>query len=672
MRFYRIEATILSDVDIPRRRTDEFDDFAENMQNLSQRFYLNSDKKDIVFGINTDKDNRMRLGAIINENSDIKKVLDKYMKLCGFEADYDLIEEQTLEFLRANLRMADGADFIDDDCDLADKFGIGELFGRYCGLRYDDNILEPKSREQIVSEAQRHLYSESFLPEIDRIYAGKKLKTPIGHPVHYFIRTRFDETRRELCRSLISALYENGRILNRRYVYADFGVNDDFNENALKALYRSCEGGVMVIRYRSKNEGGENGPFARSGRHKIEGICRTAKEFRKSVLTVFWTELDSVKTRDAFLANLTSLPIVEITEDMANTERSKAYLTDMAKENKIRPDSKLFKNLKEGECYHIEELNRWFDEWYSDKLHTVVYEQYKDVKTAKVEIVKEEPKGNAAAELKEMIGLDSAKEVITNAVNFFKMQKLYDEKGLNVKRPSMHMVFTGNPGTAKTTVARLFAQIMKDNGLLTKGDLYEVGRADIVGQYVGQTAPLVKKHFKMAKGSVLFIDEAYSLVDDRDGMYGDEAINTIVQEMENNRDDLVVIFAGYPDKMEEFLNKNPGLRSRIAFHVSFDDYNTGELVEIADLMIKKTGLKFDEGAYRKLDEVFDTAREKQDFGNGRYVRNLIELSTLKQASRLAKSDLDRITDDEMKTLTAADISAPLLSHDDGKTARIGF
>lgn len=98
---------------------------------------------------------------------------------------------------------------------------------------------------------------------------------------------------------------------------------------------------------------------------------------------------------------------------------------------------------------------------------------------------------------------------------------------------------------------------MKDNGLLTKGDLYEVGRADIVGQFVGQTAPLVKKHFNMAKGSVLFIDEAYSLVDDRNGLYGDEAINTIVQEMENNRSDLVVIFAGYPDKMEEFLNKNP-------------------------------------------------------------------------------------------------------------------
>jgi AAA+ superfamily predicted ATPase len=673
MRFYRIQATITAGAEIPRRRSDDFDDFAEHMRNCSQRLFIKSDKKDIVYGINTDKNNWMRLGAIINENSDINEVLERYMKLCGFKAEYDLIEEETFDSLRANLRMADGCDFIDDDDDLLSSFGISPLTDHFRDIYFDDNIIELKDKEQITREAQNHLYSDSFLPEIDRIYAGKKKCSAIGHPMHYYIRTRLDETRRELCRSLISALYENGRILNKRYVFVDFFANNpNFRESELDALYKSCEGGAIIIRYRSKGDPGNDGPFAKTGMNVIEGICKVARRYQNSVQTIFWTHIDCVKIRDNFLFNLNSMPIVEISEDKAADERARNYLKEKAREQKIRVDNKLFKNLKEGECYHIEELNRWFDEWYSDKLHTVVYEQYKDVKTAKVEIIKEEPKGNAAAELKEMIGLDSAKEVITNAVNFFKMQKLYEEKGLNVNRPSMHMVFTGNPGTAKTTVARLFAQIMKDNGLLTKGDLYEVGRADIVGQYVGSTAPLVKKHFKMAKGSVLFIDEAYSLVDDKDGLYGDEAINTIVQEMENNRDDLVVIFAGYPDKMEEFLNKNPGLRSRIAFHVSFDDYNTGELVEIADLMIKKTGLKFDEEAYQKLDEVFDAAREKLDFGNGRYVRNLIELSTLKQASRLAKSDLDHITDEEMETITAADISAPLLSHDDGKTARIGF
>ena len=534
----------------------------------------------------------------------------------------------------------------------------------------DSPFFLPDFNEMGKNDNVSDMYSDSFLPEIDRIYAGKMIKAPIGHPVHYFLRTRLNETREGLSRSLISALYDNGRIFNKRYTYVDFYENDSFNDSALEALYRSCGGGAIIIRYHSDDE--SNDRFARNNRNNIERICETAKTFCQSVLTVFWTNLDSVKTRDSFLANLTSVPIVEITEDMANAERAEIYLSERAKDNKIDADDKLFNNIKDGKSFHITELNRWFDEWYTEKLHTVVYAQYKDVKTVKAEIVKAAPKGNAAVELHEMIGLDNAKEVIENAVSFFKMQKLYAEKGIKADRPSMHMVFTGNPGTAKTTVARLFAQIMKDNGLLTKGDLYEVGRADIVGQFVGQTAPLVKKHFNMAKGSVLFIDEAYSLVDDRNGLYGDEAINTIVQEMENNRSDLVVIFAGYPDKMEEFLNKNPGLRSRIAFHVNFDDYSTDELIDIADLMIKKTGFKFTGEAHKKLGEVFDTARKKQDFGNGRYVRNLIELSSLKQASRLAKSDIDHLTDDEMRTITVADIAAPLLSQDDGKMAAIGF
>ena len=158
--------------------------------------------------------------------------------------------------------------------------------------------------------------------------------------------------------------------------------------------------------------------------------------------------------------------------------------------------------------------------------------------------------------------------------------------------------------------------------LLTKGDLYEVGRADLVGKYVGWTAQIVKDKFKAAKGSVLFIDEAYSLIDDKEGLYGDEAINTIVQEMENNRENMIVIFAGYSDKMEDFLRRNPGLRSRIAFHVPFHDYDTDELVNIAELIARKNNLRFTQESHDKLFSVLNTARKTADFGNGRYVRNL--------------------------------------------------
>ena len=222
----------------------------------------------------------------------------------------------------------------------------------------------------------------------------------------------------------------------------------------------------------------------------------------------------------------------------------------------------------------------------------------------------------------------------------------------------MHMIFSGNPGTAKTTVARLFARIMRENGLLSKGQLVEVGRGDLIAKYVGWTAQNVQSKFKAAKGGVLFIDEAYSLVDDRSGSFGDEAINTIVQEMENHREDVVVIFAGYPDKMEGFLQKNPGLRSRIAFHVPFADYSTDELCEIAKLIGRGKGMSITEDAINKLKVLFDDARTRNDFGNGRYVRNVFEQAKMNQATRLVELDFDEITDAELSTITAEDIVAP--------------
>jgi SpoVK/Ycf46/Vps4 family AAA+-type ATPase len=222
----------------------------------------------------------------------------------------------------------------------------------------------------------------------------------------------------------------------------------------------------------------------------------------------------------------------------------------------------------------------------------------------------------------------------------------------------MHMVFTGNPGTAKTTAARLFARIMRDNGLLSKGQLVEVGRGDLVGKYVGWTAQTVQAKFREAKGGVLFIDEAYSLVEHHSGSFGDEAINTIVQEMENHREDVVVIFAGYPDEMERFLQRNPGLRSRIAFHVPFADYNAEELCQIAELMGKSKGVHFDADAQEKLYAVFEDARKRSDFGNGRFVRNILEKAKMNQASRLLEYDFDAITTEEIKTIKAVDITPP--------------
>ena len=330
----------------------------------------------------------------------------------------------------------------------------------------------------------------------------------------------------------------------------------------------------------------------------------------------------------------------------------------------------LFPVCKEGQLFTATELRDLFDKWYDKKLRNNIFPQYKEANTVKSELVKAKPCGSAYDELSAMIGLSKAKETINQALNFYKAQKLFKDRNISFNRPAMHMVFTGNPGTAKTTVARLFAQIMKENGLLSKGDLYEVGRADLVGKYVGHTAPLVRQAFKKARGSVLFIDEAYSLVE-KEGLYGDEAINTIVQEMENKRDDIIVIFAGYPNEMEKFLNKNPGLHSRIAFHIPFEDYSSDELCDIAKKIASSRGLSLSNDAVCKLDGIFTDARKNSCFGNGRYARNLIEKAQIAQTNRLLKGDVDNINDDMLSTITAEDIEIPKM-HCETTKIKIGF
>lgn len=263
--------------------------------------------------------------------------------------------------------------------------------------------------------------------------------------------------------------------------------------------------------------------------------------------------------------------------------------------------------------------------------------------------------GTARKELEEMIGLSSAKKIIYKAIANYKLRKLCMDKGIEKSTVSLHMVFTGNPGTAKTTVARLFAEIMKDEKVLPTGVFIEAGRADLVGDHVGATAPLVKRKFKEAQGGVLFIDEAYSLCDSYENGFGDEAINTLVQEMENHRDDVIVIFAGYPDKMQQFLERNPGMASRIAFHVEFDDYSVEELCDITKLMLSKKQMVMTDTAMKKLKKRYERVRESSDYGNGRFVRKLLEEAEMNLAERVSQLPGTQITTQLLTTIEESDI-----------------
>ena len=259
---------------------------------------------------------------------------------------------------------------------------------------------------------------------------------------------------------------------------------------------------------------------------------------------------------------------------------------------------------------------------------------------------------------RELVGLRPVKSRIRDIAALLLVDKLRGEMGLSAGAPSLHMCFTGNPGTGKTTVALRMAEILHALGYVRKGHLVAVTRDDLVGQYIGHTAPKTREVLKRAMGGVLFIDEAYYLYkpeNERD--YGQEAIEILLQVMENQREDLVVILAGYKDRMQRFFESNPGMSSRIAHHIDFPDYTEGELAEIAHLMLEQMQYRLSEDAAKALNEYIVLRRQQAHFANARSIRNALDRARLRHASRLFAQRGKTLTREELMTIEAEDIRA---------------
>lgn len=271
-------------------------------------------------------------------------------------------------------------------------------------------------------------------------------------------------------------------------------------------------------------------------------------------------------------------------------------------------------------------------------------------------LVSEPIQGDPYEELEGLIGLESVKKEVTSLANFVRIQKQREANGLKNSTISYHCVFTGNPGTGKTTVARILARIYKDLGIVKRGHLVETDRSGLIAEYVGQTAVKTNAVIDSALYGVLFIDEAYALLDKKGGGYGDEAIATLLKRMEDDRDRLVVIVAGYTQEMKDFIGANPGLQSRFTRYIEFPDYSADDLHAIYMTRADKYAYKLDPDAdeYLRKSLTETVAHKSRNFGNGRYVRNLFEQTITNQANRLGNRQ--NLTKEELSQITLADVT----------------
>ncbi len=512
------------------------------------------------------------------------------------------------------------------------------------GYQYDMSlkeqiVSETLTREDALERARKLCCIPDLEDEIERIFKGAASLSPFAHPVQYVVFCDSENARRKVRELLVASLYSAGRLRSRRICFVGFDSLDDedcdsFDGEEEASLYGVQRGSTLIFRapYVSYSDG------TRKDRNDgVREVCKSILKYHQSTLTIIELKKKSIETFENIKEALPDIRFVELRERMIDAKKAKRTLKTRAAGDGIKECKALLSLVDEKTDYYYDDLDKLYSSWFDKRLCQEVYPQYKDLVVGK-SAPPRKVKGSAYSDFEKLIGLESAKKVIRSAIDYNKARKIFSDNGIEDETMCRHMVFTGNPGSAKTTVARLFAQIMKDNGILPSGNLIEVGRAGIVDRYVGGTAPRVKNLFERAQGNVLFIDEAYSLYDGDRGLYGDEAVNTIVQEMENHRGDTIVIFAGYRDKMETFLNSNPGLKSRIAFHVNFDDYSEDELWRILNLFVENGGMTMESTVEEKVRPILREASTHENFGNGRFVRNLYEKARRNQASRVVNMD----------------------------------
>ena len=566
--------------------------------------------------------------------------------------------------------------------DKAEKRGFGCIgwFPSSVGFEYFDNrcfkVQESLygdsvyDKEEIINQAQTILADSSIYEEIDRIYSEKNEKKYYGNPVHYKITAGNVDAAKDIIELMIKALSSNNRLLGKRLSYMYNIKENCYDDDNTKSLFKLSKGVSIAIDMSGSDE--DHGSYASAYHEVITDFESLIKANQLYTLCFFVENTDKPGfTKNLVAAVQDEVHLIEIKEGKGDRKQALEYLKTLAKRAKFDASvEELEEALPDQKEYRASDVYATYNKWFSNGLKSKVYRSYRQCE--KIEIKVSDPINNPYEKLQMMVGLENIKSLVNQIINTAKVRKMRSDLGMDTHSVTQHMIFTGNPGSAKTTVARLIAEILKKEGTIENGKFVECGRSDLVARYVGWTAKTVAEKFRMARGGILFIDEAYSLVDDSNS-FGAEAINTIVQEMENHRDDVIVILAGYPDKMESLLAQNEGLRSRIAFHLDFPDYSAEELLQILELMAKEKGYKLNDSIKIKCGKIFDLACHNKEFGNGRFVRNLLEQAILKQSDRIIRTNKNGKVDRKvLSTLMSVDFDVNIAEKYQKVEKVIGF
>ena len=479
------------------------------------------------------------------------------------------------------------------------------------------------SHEVYYLDMSRYQSSSQEVLFLQDIYVALSGKNPI------ILVENFEEASPIFNRMLTELVMEGNCVLSKRYTLKNNQLVEATNTLSGDIIDRLNGNDKVLVFVSEKNPTKLMDIFGKSFIDKIDDKVKTEKLDEEAL----------VKIIDQLIESLVLRCKNQLEIDLSVDKSVNEYLKSIYEPNdgidSISPSVKKIYNemvdvaLKHDEVSSVairydETIKATFNEV------TVDLDIIDDARAEREEIQKE---------LDEIVGLDDVKNYLLSLENLLKINQIRKQKGLKTNEISKHMIFTGNPGTGKTTIARLVSRMMKACGILKQGQLVEVTRADLVGKYVGHTAPLTMSVIQSALGGVLFIDEAYSLYRGKDDSFGLEAIDTLVKAMEDHRDDLIVILAGYTKEMKEFLEANSGLKSRFANIIEFSDYTGEELMLIAKSIAKGKDYVIAEDALRPLQDYFTLVQSKNDpnSGNGRLARNLVEDAILNQSKRLLEN-----------------------------------